>query len=103
MYVVTVTFEVHPEMQEAFLRRVMEQASDSLRVEPGCSRFDVSTGPERPDGVFLYEIYDDRAAFDRHLASAHFRSFDAEVVPMVVSKTVQVWQLAAPEAAGAGT
>ena len=44
--------------------------------------------------VFLYEIYDDRAAFDAHLASPHFRAFDAEVGPWVQDKQVETGELA---------
>jgi quinol monooxygenase YgiN len=40
--------------------------------------------------VFLYEVYDDRAAFDAHLATAHFKRFDAAVAPMVASKAVRI-------------
>jgi autoinducer 2-degrading protein len=36
--------------------------------------------------VFLYEVYENRAAFDAHLTSAHFRSFDATFVGMIDSK-----------------
>ncbi len=51
----------------------------------------VSFDARHPERCFLYEKYDDRAAFDRHLASAHFKSFDATVAPWVVSKDVQTW------------
>ncbi|MEM7522936.1 MAG: antibiotic biosynthesis monooxygenase [Pseudomonadota bacterium] len=39
--------------------------------------------------MFLYEVYDDAAAFDAHLASDHFKDFDAAVAPMVAAKTVR--------------
>ncbi|MGI9463684.1 MAG: putative quinol monooxygenase, partial [Aestuariivirgaceae bacterium] len=58
-----------------------------------CRRFDVCTDPDRPERVFLYEIYDDRAAFDAHLASDHFKAFDAEVVPITLDKVVGTWLL----------
>lgn len=38
--------------------------------------------------VFLYERYDDRAAFEAHLASTHFKTFDAMVAPCLEAKTV---------------
>lgn len=101
MYVITVTFELREDARDAFLARVMQQARDSLGNEPGCRRFDVLTSPERPAEVFLYEIYDDRSAFDLHLASSHFRSFDAAVAPMIVAKSVQSWHLADISSQGA--
>lgn len=93
MYLVAVTFRIHPDHAAAFLARVQQQATDSLE-EPGCRRFDVWQAPGDPAGVFLYEIYDDRAAFDVHLASAHFKAFDAEVAPWVAAKTVETAVLA---------
>lgn len=97
MFVVTVNFGVAPQHSAIFLARVRQQAADSLREEAGCLRFDVCTAPDDPAGVFLYEIYTDRAAFDLHLASAHFLAFDAEVAPMIIQKDVAIWTLETPE------
>lgn len=93
MYLVAVTFRIRPERAQDFLSRVRRQAADSL-TEPGCRRFDVWQAPGDQGLVFLYEIYDDRAAFEAHLASAHFRAFDAEVAPWVADKTVETAVLA---------
>lgn len=95
MFVVTVTFETAPEHAATFLARVRQQARDSLANEPGCHRFDVCTDPERPERVFLYELYADAATFQAHLATAHYQAFDAEAGAMLVSKSVETWNLAA--------
>jgi len=116
VYVVTVAFEIRPEAAAAFLPLMLENARASLAKEPGCLRFDVcgedmggqdvggqdvggqDVGDDAPPvRVFLYEIYRDRGAFDAHLASAHFQSFDAATRPMVASKQVASWRLLAPE------
>lgn len=89
MYCVAVVCEIEPQDAAAFHARVLRQAQDSLREEPGCRVFDVWTSEAAPELVFLYEIYDDATAFDAHLASAHFAAFDADVAPMVRSKTVR--------------
>jgi len=88
MYLVAVTFTIAGDRAEAFAARVQQQAVDSL-TEDGCQRFDVWFGPDGPSTVFLYEIYDDRAAFDVHLASPHFKAFDAEVTPWIVDKKIE--------------
>lgn len=93
MFVVTVTFEIHAERSAAFLAAVQENARLSLEQEPECHRFDVAVGENGPEQVFLYELYTDRAAFDAHLASAHFKAFDAEVSDWVASKKVQTFTL----------
>ena len=92
-YVVTVTFEVDPTRFEEFLPLIRANADTSLTEEPGCQQFDVSR-----DGttVFLYEIYESPAAFQAHLAASHFKSFDAAVSDMVVSKDVRIFERELP-------
>lgn len=87
MFVVTVTFTLKPGMRDTFLPLMVENASTSLRDEPRCQQFDVCLADE-PETVFLYEVYDDISAFDAHLESAHFKSFDAAVADMIANKTV---------------
>ena len=96
MFVVTVRFAVKPEHAAAFLARVKQQAADSLALEADCRQFDVCRQAEPGDAVFLYEIYSDEAAFRDHLASDHFKAFDAEVRDWIAEKTVETWQRAAP-------
>lgn len=91
MYAVAVTFTLEPGQMAAFLPPMLENAATSLSQEPGCHRFDVCADPGRPDEVFLYEIYTDRAAFDAHLASAHFVAFDAVAAPMIASKSIATY------------
>lgn len=83
MFVVLVEFTLHPGYGEAFRERVMQQARDSLELEADCEVFDVCVDPGRDDFVMLYEVYRDEAAFEAHLASAHFADFDATVSPWI--------------------
>ena len=93
MFVVSVIFDVEPQHADQFLVRVRQQAQDSLDFEPACHRFDVCIDPQRLGRIYLYEIYTDRDAFDEHLASDHFKAFDAEVGPITMDKQVDIWQL----------
>jgi len=97
MYVVTVTFVTVPEHRDAFAEAMNIQAENSLEREPACLRFDICRNPDDPDTTFLYEIYEDEAAFQVHLASDHFKEFDALVADWVESKTVNTWDLVYPE------
>ena len=90
MYIVVVDFEIAPGAGEAFLALILENARQSLLYEPGCRQFDVCVDPERPERVFLYEVYEDRAAFDAHMASAHYRAFDAKSRNIWIGKSVQM-------------
>jgi autoinducer 2-degrading protein len=92
-FVVIAEFRVGTEQRAEFLDLC---AFDSLRSrtdEPGCRQFDVVSGDEEPEEVILYEIYDDRAAFDAHLTMPHYAVFAEGVERLGVTKT-QVRRLA---------
>ncbi len=93
MYVVTVEFTIDPARWDDFLPLMLENAARSRDDEPGCRRFDVCTDAERPGQVFLYELYDDAAAFDAHLAAPHYLSFAAATAAMVTKRAIGRWQL----------
>ena len=94
-FALTVVFELVEGTFPEFYRLVSENAALSVQLEAGCLRFDVLTplGTQKPSQIFLYEIYRDRAAFDLHLASDHYRSFDARTRDMVSSKMVVTYKV----------
>jgi quinol monooxygenase YgiN len=87
-YVILVDFLLKPGSRDAFRRLIDENARTSVREEPGCRRFDVLEPFKEKDRILLYEIYDGRDAFELHLKSAHFASFNAASAPLVAEKTV---------------
>jgi len=95
VYVVTVVFQPKPEHAKAFRDEMLANAKVSRETEPGCRQFDVCVEADA-GRVFLYELYDDRAAFEAHLASAHFKAFDAQVRDWVAGKDVRIYERVAP-------
>jgi (4S)-4-hydroxy-5-phosphonooxypentane-2,3-dione isomerase len=93
-FVITVDFTLKSGAMAAFRKLVDKNARDSCADEPGCQRFDVLVPVEPGDRVFLYEIYDDRAAFDAHLKTRHFDAFNRESEALIISKTVVQYNLA---------
>ena len=96
-YAVAVIFRAKPEFRAEFRAAMIENAEASRTREPGCRRFDVC---ESADGatIFLYEIYDDEAAFKAHLATDHYQRFNATVTPWVAEKHVTPYALVSPRA-----
>ncbi len=93
-YAITVAFALLPEAREPFLALVRANAAVSLRDESECLQFDVlSPLAEGAADVVLYEIYENRAAFEAHLRSPHFRAFDEATRDMVTRKTVAEFSL----------
>jgi quinol monooxygenase YgiN len=91
MFAVTVVFRIREESIDAFLPLMIENAKASLKLEPGCRQFDVCSDPARPLEIFLYEIYDNAAAFQVHLDTPHFKRFDAAVAEMIEEKSVRTY------------
>lgn len=91
MFAVCVVFQIAPGSMDAFLPLMLANARASLANESGCHQFDVLTDPTRANEVSLYELYDDALAFDVHLASAHFKTFDRAVAKMITQKDVRTY------------
>jgi quinol monooxygenase YgiN len=92
-FVVIVEFEVKPGTRPQFRRLIDANARDSAKNERGCQRFDVLEPSGKNDLILLYEIYDDKLAFDAHVRSDHYARFDAASADLVARKTVTVCDL----------
>ena len=96
MFAVTVLFKLHPGSNMAFLSALRENATYSIATEPGRHQFDICAHSSDPDTVFLYEVYQDSAAFDAHLAAPHTVRFFQKSEALVSSREVitydEVWQ-----------
>lgn len=81
-FVVIAEFDVAPERLEEFLAVARDDATASVRDEPGCRQFDVIV-LDGQGGVLFHEVYDDRAAFDAHLQTPHLARFRAALPALV--------------------
>ncbi len=75
MFSLMVQMEVRPGRREEFLAGIAANAEASVRDEPGCLRFDVSSVDGEENRFLLYEIYTDAAAFAAHKATPHFATW----------------------------
>jgi quinol monooxygenase YgiN len=89
MYVLVVDFVVKPEHVAAFTAEIGKNAKASRETEPGCRQFDVCVAPEDPAKIVLYEVYDDRAAFEAHLKAPHFLAFKPKMEAWLASNAVR--------------
>jgi autoinducer 2-degrading protein len=90
MFTVFVTLDVKPGCLPEFLEAVTENAADSLRLEEGCSVFDVLQSVSVSNRIHLYEVYANEEAFEvGHKGTEHFHRFIARSTPLIVpgSKT----------------
>ena len=96
MQALVVEFRIKPSFIEAFDRAIVENARASRDSEPGCRQFDVCRSPTEPALFFLYELYDDEAAIQAHLQSAHFQQMNSATAQWVEKKTVWRYTRVAP-------
>lgn len=92
-YVIIVDFRLKPGTRGEFRRLIDANARASVATETGCRRFDVLEPTGEDDRVVLYEIYDNRAALDDHMRTAHFKDFDRQSQALVAAKSVAEYAL----------
>ncbi len=67
-------FTIDPKNRNALIEALLLNRSQTLATEVGCRTYEVCI---REDGdanhVYMVEIYDDRAAFESHSKTAHFK------------------------------
>lgn len=54
-------------------RKTLAIVEHASAAEPGCRMFIVHQAQDDPTRFFLYEQYDDQAAFEAHQQTAHFK------------------------------
>lgn len=92
MYVVVVFLEARPEHKLA-MRQALEVYARTVRQEPACRRYDISIDPVDPASFLLYQIYDDRAAHERHRELQHYSDFHILIEPWTRSRRVLTYDL----------
>lgn len=93
MLVVVVFFEAKRDHISDLGTALLRHARNSLSNESGCRQFDVAQDPLDPAGYFLYEVYDDEAAFKVHCDSDHFTEIEALCAGWIASKKVLTYSL----------
>ena len=95
MQALVVEFHIRPE----FVRDFAAAIEDNARLSRRPSRVAASSTlphPADPTLFFLYELYDDEAAIQAHLKSAHFLQMDQTTAGWVRSKVVRKLQRTTP-------
>lgn len=91
MLVVTVNFKAKSDKVEEFREAILYQAKSSRENEAGCRQFDVVQSSEDPTQFFVYEIYDDEAAFEIHKDSPHSARTKEAVADLLDERDLRIW------------
>ena len=91
-FVVAVTW-VAREGEEERVAQKLRVVAEHTRAEPGCLMYVAQRSVDDPRQFFLYEQYEDEAAFDAHRASEHFkRDVLGDAVPLLETRERQLYE-----------
>lgn len=77
--------EVYPERLEEYMAYAKEVGEVSLRTEPGVLTMYATSEKDNPCHITILETYSSKAAYDKHIASAHFQKYKQKTLDMVRS------------------
>jgi (4S)-4-hydroxy-5-phosphonooxypentane-2,3-dione isomerase len=84
-YVNAVDLDIVPAEREKYMEAIKENGAASVK-EPGCRQFDIHVLASNPNHVFLYEVYDNEAAYQAHRTTDHFKKYAAATANMVAQR-----------------
>ena len=88
VYVNAIDLVIIPSEMAKYVEAIKENAANAVK-EPGCREFNISVLANRPNHVFLYEVYDNEAALNAHRATDHFKKYQATTANMVADRNVR--------------
>lgn len=77
--------EVYPQHLDEYMKYATEVGEVSLRTEPGVLTMYAVGEKENPCKITILETYASREAYEKHIASAHFRKYKLGTLHMVKS------------------
>jgi (4S)-4-hydroxy-5-phosphonooxypentane-2,3-dione isomerase len=97
MFVNAVDLDIVPAEHDNFLAAIKENGAAAAK-EPGCKRFDIINLNSDPNHFFLYEVYDNEAAFKAHRETEHFKKYMATTGKMVAKRDARQMSVIAANA-----
>ena len=70
--------DARPGLEDAFRERIVDLVRQ-VRREPGCTVFTAYEARDTPGRFYLYEVYEDAAAFAAHLRTDHVHTFISSI------------------------
>ena len=77
--------EVYPQYLGEYMQYAVEVGEVSLRTEPGVLTMYAVSEKENPCKITILETYASREAYEKHIASEHFRKYKQGTLRMVKS------------------
>jgi (4S)-4-hydroxy-5-phosphonooxypentane-2,3-dione isomerase len=82
LYINAADIDVVPALFDKFMAALKENGAATIK-EAGCRELDVAVSPKDPHHVFIFEIYNNAAAWNSHQGTAHFLKFYGTTAQMM--------------------
>ena len=99
VYVNAIDLVIIPSEMAKYVEAIKENAANAVK-EPGCREFNVLVMPNRPNHVFLFEVYDNEAALAAHCNTEHFKKYAATTANMVADRNARAMSVIAMNSKG---
>lgn len=77
--------EVYPQYIDEYMKHAVDVGEISLRTEPGVLTMYAVAEKKNPCKITILETYSSRTAYEKHIASEHFRKYKQSTAHMVKS------------------
>ena len=84
-YVRMAEIEIDPAQTQPYTVAIKEQIEAAVRLEPGVLALYAVADKEKPNHIFVFEMYASVDAYTSHLETAHFKKYKASTRDMVKS------------------
>lgn len=75
--------EIHPEYLDQYIAILKEESEASVRLELGVISIFPMFQKENPNQIRILEIYEDKASYQSHLQTPHFKHYKTSTLNMV--------------------
>lgn len=86
-FVNQVELDIVPAQFDAFMTAAKNNAATAVK-DPGVREFNIAVSQKDPHHVLQFEVYDNAAAHDAHVATDHFKAYQAATKDMVAKHQV---------------
>ena len=90
LHVLVVEYDIVPAEIDKYLTTVKELGAASVK-ESGFRQLIITTSQKDPNHVLLFELWDNAAAHTAHVATDHFKKYQATVGNMIAKRDVRTF------------
>lgn len=88
-HAVIVEWEVEEINVEKFVNLLTQLQTATLENESGCITYEILQNKAKPSQFFIYEVFENAAAYDAHIRSAHFKTLvSSQIKPLIKQEKI---------------